>query len=93
MAEHAEAARALLTGGQHFDIILSDVALSGSMSGPEFAQEVLSQRPDARILFMSGYPAEAANQIGFAVMNSNLLKKPFTRDELAKALDDALRTA
>ncbi|NIZ61697.1 hypothetical protein DL239_12020 [Sedimentitalea sp. CY04] len=90
-AEHAEAARALLAVGQRFDVILSDVALSGNTSGPEFAQEVLAQRPDARILFMSGYPAEAANQIGFAVTNKTMLKKPFTTDELATALDDAMR--
>jgi PAS domain S-box-containing protein len=93
MAEHAEAARALLAGGQRFDVILSDVMLPGGMSGPEFAQEVLARHPDARILFMSGYPAEEVTQSGFIVIKNVLLNKPFRRDKLAKALADALGKA
>ncbi|KAE9626467.1 FIST N-terminal domain-containing protein [Parasedimentitalea maritima] len=91
--EHAEAARALLAKGQSFDVILTDVMLPGGTSGTAFAHEVLAQHPQARILFMSGYPAEAASQSGFVVTNNVLLNKPFTRDELARALEGALRKA
>ncbi len=89
-AEHAAAARTLLVGGQHFDVILSDVILPGGTSGPDFAEEVRAEKPDARIIFMSGYPAEAARRNGFIGSDSVLLNKPFRREALARALREAL---
>ena len=85
------AARELLEREEQFDLILSDVVLPGGVSGPEFADEIRAQNPDAAIIFMSGYPAEAATQLTSS--NNVLLNKPFRRDVLAKALRDAIEKA
>lgn len=89
-AEDAAAARSLLDDGHVFDLVLSDVVLPGGVSGPEFAVEVRSRNPDAKIIFMSGYALETSVRTGFKVTNSLLLNKPFQRDILAKALNEAL---
>jgi PAS domain S-box-containing protein len=89
-AEDAASARSLLDEGHVFDLVLSDVVLPGGTSGAEFADEVRSRIPDAKIIFMSGYPLETSARKGLLMSSSVLLNKPFRRDILAKALDEAL---
>jgi PAS domain S-box-containing protein len=88
----AAVARTILNEGLHFDLVLSDVVLPGGTSGPEFAKEILVQRPDAHIIFMSGYPPESAVQTGFIESGSVLLSKPLRRETLADALHAALNS-
>lgn len=89
-AEDAASARLLLDEGNTFDLILSDVVLPGGTSGPEFANEVRSRLPDAKIIFMSGYPLESSMRTGFAASSSVLLNKPFRLDDLATLLSQTL---
>ena len=86
----AASARAVLERGDKVDLVLSDVILPGGQSGPEFADEVKVRHPALRIIFMSGYPAEAARRNGFVGSDKVLLNKPFRRRQLAKALREAL---
>ena len=92
-ARDTAAARAILQDEQHVDLVLSDVVLPGGMSGPEFADEIRGARPDLPVVFMSGYSAEAAERNGFVDANAVFLNKPFQRDQLARALQEALEKA
>jgi PAS domain S-box-containing protein len=83
-------ARDFLANDSNVDLILSDVVLPGGVSGPQFAEEAQVLYPSLRIIFMSGYPAEAAMRNGFLGSDSVLLNKPFQRAELARAIRDAL---
>ncbi len=85
-AEDALSARALVEGGQRFDVLLSDVVLPGGVSGPELAREIKQQQPKIKIVFMSGYPAEFAAGPGGLDPDQVLLGKPFRWEELAQAL-------
>lgn len=87
--ENAAAARDLLSR-QTVDLVLSDVVLTGDMTGPQFAVEVRAKYPDLPIVFMSGYPAEAARGIGEFDANVQLLNKPFRIVQLDQALRAAL---
>jgi len=63
------------------------------MNGKVFAEEVLHHRPDAGIIFMSGYLSEM-----FFIRNSNrkrlaFLKKPFTLKELAEKVKHVVAAA
>jgi PAS domain S-box-containing protein len=72
-------------------LLLSDVVLPG-MNGPELAKRLLQERPDLKVLHMSGYTYEAfANQTPLEA-HPTLLQKPFTLDELAKAVRGVLDT-
>ncbi len=91
-AARAEAAGEALAAAERVDLLLSDVVLPGKMNGPDFARQARDAKPGLKILFMSGYPAEAARRNGFADLGgAPLLKKPLDRRQLAEALHAALR--
>ena len=58
------------------------------MTGTELAAEVKRRRPDMRILFVTGYVGEAGDADDLA--GHEVLRKPFTVDALAAAVDAAL---
>jgi CheY-like chemotaxis protein len=75
-------AEPLLERDRSIDLLLSDVVMP-EMTGFELASRVRSSRPELRMLFMSGnaYVAASTTRI-----DAELLKKPFTPDELAQAV-------
>lgn len=79
----SEGALAELSGGFKPDLLLSDVALNGPMTGPEMAEKILQQRPDLRVLFMSGYTENALSHHGRIDPGTQLITKPFRRHDLA----------
>lgn len=87
----AAAAHKALTEEQGIDLVLSDVILTGGVSGPEFAKEARANHPGLKVIFMSGYSAEAANRKGLLGAGDVLLNKPFERQQLAGALHEALQ--
>lgn len=86
----AAGAREVLAAGEPIDLLLSDVVLPGGVSGPTFAEEARADHPDLKIIFMSGYPADAARRNGLIGSDNTLLNKPFLISELATALRRAL---
>ena len=72
--------------GERIDLILSDVILPGTSQGPDLVKEVLKTHPEARVLFMSGYPRDRLT--GDSLVNEReLLKKPFSKLELQEKLN------
>ncbi|HSN33520.1 MAG TPA: ATP-binding protein, partial [Ideonella sp.] len=87
----AEQALAVLTEGGDFDLLLTDIALGAGMRGTELARRAEVHSPQLAVLLMSGYAAEelgAADQTPW-----ELLRKPFTRKELARAVARAVTPA
>jgi DNA-binding NtrC family response regulator len=70
--------------------VLSDVVLPGSVSGPEFIEEMHQTYPRIRTVFMSGYPAEIVDKTARLGADAVLINKPFKIQELAKAVREAL---
>jgi signal transduction histidine kinase len=64
--------------------LLADVDLPG-MSGPELARQVLQEWPGVRVLFTSAYPGALDLPRGARYA---FVTKPFTRESLARALDE-----
>jgi CheY-like chemotaxis protein len=69
------------------DLVVLDFIMP-SMSGAEVAKEMLSQAPEQRILFVSGYSETDA--IKRIAPDSPLLPKPFRSEALCKAVLSAL---
>ena len=86
----ASHAREVLAAGAAIDLVLSDVVLPGGTSGPAFAEEARASHPALKVIFMSGYPADAAKRNGLIAADSVLLNKPFLISQLANALRAAL---
>jgi CheY-like chemotaxis protein len=83
-AQDGKAALAVLEESARIDLLLSDVVLSGGMSGPQVAEEARDRYPAMKVLFMSGH-AEAALRHHRALRgDTELINKPFRRRELAQ---------
>jgi PAS domain S-box-containing protein len=86
----AEQAWALLAAaGEHempFDLLLTDVALGPGMRGSELAVKARRLWPVMPVLLMSGF---ASDLLG-TPSEELLLRKPFDRDDLARAIAQAL---
>jgi PAS domain S-box-containing protein len=72
-------------------LVLTDVLMPG-MSGPDLAREVLQIHAETRILFMSGYTADAIAHHGVLDEGISLLEKPFTRSILTQRVRQTLNS-
>jgi CheY-like chemotaxis protein len=63
------------------DLLLSDVMMP-RLNGPDLAVALRKQRPDQRVLFMSGFTDDVLGERGIVSPDVELLTKPFTPDEL-----------
>jgi len=84
----AEACRISHKHTAKIDLLLTDVVMPG-MNGPALAQQLSAQRPEIKVLYMSGYTGQAVGQ-GILPEGSNFLPKPFTREKLGRRVREAL---
>jgi signal transduction histidine kinase len=84
-----EALRIVREREGRIDLVMTDVVLP-EMSGPAIVERLLAEWPHAKVLYMSGYAAEEATKRGLLEPGTALLKKPFTLDELARAVRGVL---
>jgi two-component system cell cycle sensor histidine kinase/response regulator CckA len=87
-ADNGEDALEIIAKNEPIDLLISDVVMPG-MDGPTMVDEARKQRPDLKILFMSGY-AEEQLRDSIGVDNAHFLPKPFSVQELAEATKRAL---
>ena len=70
---------------QHYpkaiELLLTDVVMPG-LGGREVAERVLKQRPDIRVLFMSGYTDDLVLTHGVAAGTAAFIEKPFAAPKL-----------
>jgi two-component system cell cycle sensor histidine kinase/response regulator CckA len=91
----AGAAAALSLAGAHagpIHLVITDVVMPG-MSGPEIAERLALLRPEARILFMSGYAGAAMGHRGTVPAGAQLLEKPFNAQGLLHRVREVLSHA
>jgi PAS domain S-box-containing protein len=71
------------------DLLLTDVVMPGR-SGKDLSVDVLAQRPDTKVLFMSGYSENVIVHQGVIDKGVNLIEKPFSVDDLLRRIRDIL---
>jgi CheY-like chemotaxis protein len=76
-------------GDRRTRLVLTDVALPG-LGGLELAQRLAAERPDLRVLFMSGYVEPSLAGAAALDPAHDLLRKPFAPDELLRRVRAAL---
>ncbi len=83
---------ALRLAGEHaakLDLLMTDVIMP-AMNGRELAKSVLALAPRVRCLFMSGYTADILTPHGVQEEGMHFLQKPFSVDQLAARVREAL---
>jgi PAS domain S-box-containing protein len=70
-------------------LLLTDVVMPG-MHGRELADVLLAERPETRVLFMSGYTDDAVLLRGIRIEEVPFQQKPFTPRQLAQRVRDVL---
>ena len=92
--EVADPADALELGtcyADRIDLLLTDVIMP-RMSGPVLAKLITDVRPDIKVMFMSGYTDNAVVHHNVIDADRAYLQKPFSPDDLARAVRGALDT-
>lgn len=85
-ASHGSEALATLEQSGHIDLLFTDVMMGDGMNGPELAAAARKLQPDLRVLFTSGYTENAMLRQGRLDNGTELLGKPWRRDELLQKL-------
>jgi PAS domain S-box-containing protein len=80
-AEDGREALVMLNQIDEIEIVISDVVMPGGIDGATLAAGVHAERPDIKILLMSGHDQGRGNTGDYQLLN-----KPFTKSELAAAL-------
>jgi two-component system cell cycle sensor histidine kinase/response regulator CckA len=89
-AENAEEAlETLADSSLDVDVFVTDVIMPG-MDGPTWVREALKDRPDVKVVFVSGYAEDAVEQTEAKVPNSVFLAKPFTLSDLTSTVQRQL---
>jgi CheY-like chemotaxis protein len=89
----AESAWTELIRGDEFELLLTDIELGPGINGTEFARRARALRPSLPVLLTSGYSKHLADVRREEPGRWPLLKKPFSREELATAVSLALSGA
>jgi signal transduction histidine kinase len=71
-------------------LLITDVVMP-RMSGTELAEEVLTEKPGLKVLFMSGYTADEAPGVDGPAARWDFVHKPFTPAELTAKVREVLR--
>lgn len=83
-ASGGEEALALARRGETpIDLLLTDIVMP-EMSGVELADRLERERPDVRILFMTGYAEEVVVNEGILGKHRECIGKPFTQEQITK---------
>jgi PAS domain S-box-containing protein len=90
MAHNAEQALRLIDSGAEFDLLFTDVIMSGAMNGRRLAEEAVKRRRPLRVLFTSGYTENAIVHHGRLDPDVLLLAKPYRKADLARMIRLAL---
>jgi CheY-like chemotaxis protein len=74
------------------DILVTDIAMPGGVSGVDLARHARRLRPDLPVLLVSGFAGSALGEHGLKPGEFELMNKPFRPSALAERLLGMLRT-
>jgi CheY-like chemotaxis protein len=93
LAADADEALRCLRHGDAFALLISDIALGAGLRGTQLAGEARALEPSLPVLLISGYSGELVKADAATPSDFELLRKPFGRVELVRAMVGATTRA
>ena len=84
-----DALRLFEASGEKIDLLMADVVMP-DLSGREVAEALQAMDPHLKVLFQSGYTDDTVVRRGILRAEVAFLKKPFSLDDLARKVREAL---
>ena len=75
--------------GQVIDLVMTDLVMP-IVNGSTLAKHLRVLRPDTKVLFMSGFADQAVLAEEMSVRDDRIVPKPFTGEEIARAIRQAI---
>ncbi|MEA2248770.1 MAG: hypothetical protein QOH46_3299 [Solirubrobacteraceae bacterium] len=85
----APSADEALAAWEPVDVLVTDVVMPG-MGGQQLAEQARERMPGLRVVFMSGHTDDVLVREGARQGDIAFVQKPFTRDSLLRAVEEAL---
>ena len=82
----------ILQSPQRIDLLITDIGLPG-LNGRQVADAARLQRPELKILFMTGYAENAAINNGILSPGMQMITKPFAMDALTRRIRDLVQSS
>ena len=83
-AEDAASALETLRSGMRIDLLLTDVVMPGEMQGADLMLACRRERPDTKVILMSGYPKDALEGYRDVIRGVTTIIKPIPLVELER---------
>ena len=90
IASDGATALALVDQGASFDLLFTDIIMTGGMNGRELAEAVRLRRPGVRVLYTSGYTDNTVVHEGHLDPGVALLGKPYRKADLSQKIRETL---
>jgi two-component system cell cycle sensor histidine kinase/response regulator CckA len=73
-----------------FDLLLTDMVMTGGVTGLELAEGLRAEKPGLKVVLMSGYSSQLVSSDEAAFKQLAFLKKPFSPQLLAETVRTSL---
>jgi signal transduction histidine kinase/CheY-like chemotaxis protein len=90
-ADNSQSGLRIVETRARIDLLLTDVGLPGGMNGRQLADAAREQRPDLKVLFLTGYAESAAVGNGRMEQGMEVMTKPFDLDKLVAKVEGMIR--
>src|SRR5206468_552890 len=74
-------------------LLVTDIIMPGGLNGVDLAQMVLELSPQTRVIYSSGFTADALAERSMRLNGGQLLRKPFQRAEFCAAVRNVMGAA
>ena len=80
----------LVLSNPDFDLVITDVIMPGGMNGVELVRQIRKTAPNIKVIYSSGFSADALVKRNGTVVDGYLLPKPYQRADFESIVGQAL---